>query len=239
HDLVDLAGDDVLLERQLDAVREALQQPEGARPVGTDAQLHPADDAALDPHRHQHGHDQEREDGDDLAADQPPRVRAEVLQRGVRGDRRQGRHGERAHLLPPAFSSEAAAVAAVAPASTPPAIRTTSPATAPRSRYSEQPAELVGSHTTRSGRSAVTSRGSVTSPRSVDTVTASPAPISAAVAGDSRATAALAVPARNGSPSCRRPRSSSSRHVASSASPRSGTGASACGTSGASGRSPR
>ena len=48
-DLVGGLGDDVLLERQLHAVGEALQQAEGAVHVGADAVLHPGDDPALPP----------------------------------------------------------------------------------------------------------------------------------------------------------------------------------------------
>lgn len=73
-------------------------------------------------------------------------------------------------------------------------------------RCTVEPAEFSGSHTTRSGMS-VTLHGKVIEPRDVLTVTASPsaAPISAAVSGDSRTTGVRAVPARYGSPSCRRP----------------------------------
>ncbi len=85
------------------------------------------------------------------------------------------------------------------------------------------PAELAGSQTTRSGMSAI-STGTVIAPRPVATVTLPPSavPASAAVAADIRATAARAVPARFGSPSCIRPASSRLCQVARSASPAPG-----------------
>ena len=72
--LVGRLGDDVFLERQLDAVGEALQQAPRADPVGADALLHPGDDAALGTDREQRHHDEEDEDEDGLDEDEPPRV---------------------------------------------------------------------------------------------------------------------------------------------------------------------
>src|SRR5579875_163705 len=71
-----------------------------------------------------------------------------------------------------------------------------------------QPAEFAGSHTTRSGISAI-SAGTVTEPARVLTLTRPPAltPASAAVAADILATAGRAVPARSAcpAPGCGRP----------------------------------
>ena len=71
------------------------------------------------------------------------------------------------------------------------------PCPAASSRRAAHPAELAGSHTTRSGMS-VTSTGTVTAPAAVATVTLPPsaAAASAAVAADILATGGRAVPAR-------------------------------------------
>ena len=68
----------------------------------------------------------------------------------------------------------------------------------------------AGSQTTWSAI-GTTSTGTVTEPRSLATVTLSPSarPASAAVVADTLATTGRAVPARDGSPSCMRPLSSS------------------------------
>ena len=52
-DLVGGLGDDVFLQRQLDAVGEGLQQAERAGAVGAGPLLHPADDPALEPDHEQ------------------------------------------------------------------------------------------------------------------------------------------------------------------------------------------
>src|SRR5690606_20980986 len=66
---------------------------------------------------------------------------------------------------------------------------TTAPASAPRVARTAEPVELVGTHTTPSGIGVSTS-GSVTCPRSVRTVTASPfvTPSRSPSAGETRAT---------------------------------------------------
>ena len=76
-DLVGRLGDDVLLERELHAVGQRLQQAEGAVHVGADAVLHAGHDAALEPDVEQRQQDQDQEDEDGLEQDQPPRVLAE------------------------------------------------------------------------------------------------------------------------------------------------------------------
>ena len=61
-DLVGGLRDDVLLQRQLHAVGEALQQAERAVDVGADPVLHPGDDPALEPDVEQRQHHQDHED---------------------------------------------------------------------------------------------------------------------------------------------------------------------------------
>ena len=75
--LVGRLGGDVLLERQLHAVGEALQQPEGAVHVGADAVLHARDDAALPPDVEQRQQHQDHEDQHGLEQDDPDGVLAE------------------------------------------------------------------------------------------------------------------------------------------------------------------
>ena len=75
--------DDVLLQRQLHAVGEALQQAERAVHVGADPVLHPGHDAALAPDVEQREQHQDHEDQHGLDDDEPPRVVAE----GARGCR--------------------------------------------------------------------------------------------------------------------------------------------------------
>ncbi len=112
-----------------------------------------------------------------------------------------------------------------------------SPDVAPRVARTAQPRALVGSQTTRSGSSAMTT-GSTSVPRRVATAMEPPSttPTSAAVATLSRARAGLAVPARCSSPSCIRPASISSCQVASNASPLAGTSGATAATLGATGR---
>src|SRR5205807_1069551 len=129
----------------------------------------------------------EEQDHDRLDQDQPPGVVGQQLSPRQLLLRQQGR-GHR----------------------TPPLIETTPPCPMPSVPRTRDPAELAGSHTTSSGRSA-TSTGSVISPRSVDTVTVSPT--ASAVFADNRATTARAVPARCGSSTCNDPSSSSCRQV--------------------------
>ena len=76
-------------------------------------------------------------------------------------------------------------------------IVTTAPVSTPSAARTALRGEFVGSHTTRSGI-GVTTSGSVIAPRVVEIVTGPPstAPISTAVASDSRATGTCRVPAR-------------------------------------------
>ena len=78
--LVHAARDDVLFERQLDAVHQRLEQAELAGPVGAGPLLHAPDDAPLGPDREQRAQHQEQEDGQDLDDDEPPGVLAEAGQ---------------------------------------------------------------------------------------------------------------------------------------------------------------
>ena len=158
-ELVHPGGDEALLERQLDAVGQRLQQPPRADPVGAEPHLHAAEDLALEQDRHQHRQQQEHEDAERLGQDQPPRVMAEQRRIGIR------------HRLCPPDRHDGAR-------------RSRRAAGAPRSRRSSAAARRR-----RSAMSVIAS-GSVIAPRSVLTVTRSPsaAPISAAVAADSRAT---------------------------------------------------
>ena len=77
NELVDADGGDALLERQLDAVGQTLQDAPRPRPVGAGPQLHPAQDLALEQDRDQHVQHQEHEDGQRLAQYQPPGVVSE------------------------------------------------------------------------------------------------------------------------------------------------------------------
>ena len=77
--LVGGLGDDVLLERQLHAVGERLEQAEGAVHVGADAVLHPGHHPALPPDVEQREQHQDHEDQHGLDQDDPPRVVAELL----------------------------------------------------------------------------------------------------------------------------------------------------------------
>ena len=183
QDLVHAERGDVLLERQLDAVQQRLQQPERPGPVRPGALLHPPDHPALGPDHEQRAEQEEQEDGEHLDDDQPPGVVPEIGQRRILCLDGQAGHG---------------ALLTV----------TTLPWPAPSSLRTAQPAELAGSQTTRSGMSAI-SAGTVMVPCSVATVTLPPSltPASAAVAADIFATATRAVPARFGSPSCIRPAS--------------------------------
>src|SRR5690606_2780928 len=187
-DLVHLARDEVLLEGQLDAVGQRLQDAELPRPVGAVPVLHPGDDLPLAPDAEQHAQQQQDEDADGLEEAEPQRIVAEVAQRGS---------GVVHETLP---------------------IFTTSPATAPRSRVTEMPFEFDGTHTTRSGRSAIRT-GMTTPPSPILILSPSDTPISAAVAAEISAVAGRAVPARYGSPSWSLPSSSRRCQVASTASP--------------------
>ena len=105
------------------------------------------------------------------------------------------------------------------------ALRATStgaPAPSRSSVRTAQPTEFVGSQTTPSTIRSVTRTGTVTAPWALDTVTSSPSttPRRSASVADRRATARGAVPARNGSPSCRRPASSRVGQVARTNRPR-------------------
>src|SRR5262249_14879700 len=195
QDPVHAAGDDVLHQRQLDAVYQRLEQAERPGPVRPDAVLHVPEQAALGPDRDDRAEQQEQEQEQDLDDDQPPRVVPEVGQRRVtRGDS-QARHSG---LL----------------------IVTRLPWPTPSPARTAQPAEFVGSQTTRSGMSAI-SAGAGMAPRPVAPAALPPPPTppSAAVTADIRARAARAVPARLGSPSCIRPASSRLCQVASTTRP--------------------
>ena len=130
---------DVFLERQLQAVGEALQVAAPADPVGADPLLHPGDDLALEHDREQRHEDQHDEDADDLDEHDPPDVVPEVL------ERRLVRRGQQVHAAPPALR------------------RTTPPGPEPRSVRISLPGDLIGSQTTRSGI-AVIRTGRVTDP---------------------------------------------------------------------------
>jgi hypothetical protein len=62
-------GNRLLLEEQLDAVGQRLEDAERPGPVGADAVLHVGDDLALQPDRDQDGHQQQGEDEHRLADD--------------------------------------------------------------------------------------------------------------------------------------------------------------------------
>ena len=72
--LFDAERGDRLLERQLDAVGQALQIAARADPVGSPSQLHPAQDLAFGEDRDQHRQHQEDKDEERLGEDQPPGV---------------------------------------------------------------------------------------------------------------------------------------------------------------------
>src|SRR6185437_6308194 len=192
HRFVSENRDDFLFEGQLHAVRERLQRAPRTGPVRADPVLHAADDLAFEYDREQRHHHEEHEDANDLDQDDPERGTAEPRYVG-------------SHCAPPWDI-------ATAPAGR---IVTGSLATAPRLDRTAQPRALVGNHTTSSGRSAI-SAGTVTPPRSLETVSNCPSvtPARAAVVADSSARAGFAVPARFSSPSDIRPASSSSCQVA-------------------------
>ena len=171
--LVHACGDQALLERELDAVGEALQQPPRSDPIGPWAELHPAEHLAFEQDRDQHGEHQEHEDAECLGKDQPQRI---VAERG-----------------------QVRVLHADSPSAT---MATTVPTDAPNVAATADPAELSGSHTTRSGIS-VTSSGNEMAPRGLLTVTRSPSVGADFGRGgsESRTTAGRAVPARNASPS--------------------------------------
>src|SRR5262249_18298057 len=166
-------------------------------PVGARTLLHPADDAPLGPDHQQRRQHQEDEDDQYLDRGQPPGVVVDQGGggRGLRAGQHQAGAGNHSALL----------------------TVTRLPWPAPSSRRTEQPAEFVGSQTTRSGI-AVISAGTRRSPRVVATLTLAPAPppAPAGVAADISAAAGRAAPARFGSPSCMRPASSRLCQVASS-----------------------
>src|SRR5690606_3128898 len=203
-------------------VREGLPRTRGAVPVGAGPQLHARDEPTLEPQREQHAHEQEDDDPDRLEQPDPPVVVREVRDRVRRGEQRAQGHGVHAVTSVAAFATA-----------------TTLPPPARSVGRTREPGELPGSHTTWSAI-GVTRTGSVIVPCSVLTATCSPSatPSACAVAADSRATGLLAVPARYGSPSWPRPRSSMSRHVARTASPGPTSGTGAAPTTGAAARAP-
>src|SRR5208282_5852675 len=223
HPLVRGAGDDVFLQRQLERVRDRLQQAEGPGPVRAGPVLHPPDATAFGPDHEHRRQQQEEEDHRDLQQHHPPDELVEVAERRVCG-------GSGQHLRqPPWLDHSGLPSVTMAPCPTPrwarmvvpawaaasesPGYGTLSPAVPARAPWGSPAA---GSQTTWSAI-GTTSTGTVTEPRPVATVTLSPsaAPAPAAVAADILATTDLAVPASDGSPSCIRPLSSSWRHVAS------------------------
>ena len=71
---------EALLEGELDAVGDGLQQTEGSGAVGAGSVLHERHDAALEPGREQREQQKRHEDDQDLEHHQPERVLAEVGQ---------------------------------------------------------------------------------------------------------------------------------------------------------------
>ncbi len=134
---------EVLLEHQLHAVGQALQQPEGTVHVGPDPVLHPGDHATLCPDAEEGEQNQQDEDRQRLDRDDPPRVAPERAEVGA-----QARHNE---LGSHHFS---------------PSSVTALPAPTARSRRRLTPAEFVGVQTTPSTTSP-TATGSVTAPVAV------------------------------------------------------------------------
>src|SRR5580704_11274938 len=223
HQLVRAQGDDVFLQRQLECVRDRLQQAEGPGPVRAGPVLHPPDGPAFGPD-HEHGRQQqEEEDHRDLQQHHPPDELVEIAQRGIC-------RGSRQHVgQPPCLHHSGLLSVTMAPCPAPSWARMVVP---PCTAASGSPgygtfSAVVGSAPARASPAAgsqttwsaigTTSTGTVTEPRSVATVTLSPSavPASAAVPADIRATTGLAVPASEGSPSCIVPLSSSWRQVAS------------------------
>src|SRR5580693_6549944 len=218
--LVCARRDDVFLQRQLERVRDRLQQAEGPGPVGARPVLHPADHAAFEPDHEDGRQQQEEEDYRDLQQHQPPDDLVEVAERRIcSGSCQHVRQRPCLHhsgllsvtVVPcPAPSWARMVVPAWSASSGSPGYGGLS-ATAPA-----RASPAAGSQTTWSAI-GTTSTGTVTEPRSVATVTLSPSamPASAAVAADILASTGRAVPASEGSPSCIRPLSSSWCQVAS------------------------
>src|SRR5579875_793493 len=201
HQLVRGGGDDVFLQRQLERVRDRLQQPERPGPVGAGAVLHPADDAALEPDHEHGGEQQEGEDEAGLEQHHPPDELVEV------GERRDVAAGSREHVLQRRLVRHSGLLSVtVLPWPAPSSARTVG---------CRPGSPAAGSQTTWSAI-GTTSTGTVTEPRPVATTTLSPSatPAAAAVAADILATTDRAVPASAGSPSVIRPPSSSWCHVA-------------------------
>src|SRR3984893_17188036 len=213
-------GDDVFLQRQLERVRDRLQQAERPGPVRARPALHPADDAAFRPD-HEHGRQQQEEEDDrDLQQHHPPDELVEVTERRI-CPRTPGR---REHVPQRPFLHHSGLLSVtVAPCPAPSAARSVELACSSGPPGYGAPDAMVASGSPAAGSqttwSAIgtTSTGTVTEPRSVATVTLSPSavPASAAVAADIPAPTGRAVPASDGSPSCIVPLSSSWRHVAS------------------------
>ena len=172
--LVHVTRDDVFLQRQLDAVHERLEQAERPGPVRPRPLLHPADDPALRPDREQRHDHQEEEDEQDLDDHQPPGL---VVEAG------QGRVGRREHAGMAGGRSRQAPVRHAGQATHSALLRVTRlPCPATSSRRISEPADRVGSHTTRSGMTA-TSTGRVSEPRPVATVTLPPSEVPASRRG--------------------------------------------------------
>src|SRR6202041_2920854 len=187
-------GDDVFLERQLERVRDRLEQAERPGPVRARPVLHPADDPPLGPDHEDRRQQQEEEDDRYLQQHQPPDELVEVAEGRVWG-------GSRQHLRQPSCLHHSGLLSVtMAPWPAPSSARRVVPPGRP----------AAGSQTTWSAI-GTSSTGAFTEPWSVTTDTLSPSarPASAAVAADIRATTGRAVPARDGSPSCMRPLSSS------------------------------
>ena len=190
-DLVGGLRDDVLLERQLHAVGERLQQAERAVHVGADPVLHPGHDAALPPDVEQREQHQDQEDQHGLDQDQPPRVLPELRQ--VVGGRSPLSDGvaARAHHWFAPFTV------------------TRLPGEARLGQHAV--ADRVGGHPDGAvGRVSATSAGRVTEPRSPVTVTDGPS--ASYMAAETRATG---TPGGGAAGAPRRPASSRGRSSAS------------------------
>ena len=187
-------GDDVLLERQLHAVGQRLQQAEGAVHVGADAVLHPGHDPALPPDVEQREQHQDQEDQHGLDAGSATTGRGRSRRRVVDvGEQRRDRAG-RDHCVRSLHGDAAAGRGRGRRAR--------------RCRRSwRHPDHAVGA-------CSATSAGRVTEPRSPVTVTLSAEGVVRRSAL-TRATGTRAVARRWSSPSCIEPLSSSCFQVAS------------------------
>ena len=199
----------VLLDQELHGVGERLEQAERAVHVGAGTHLHAADDLALEPDREQHADQQEHDDGDGLDQPDPPRVVAEVGCRpGATAATRQERHARASTVWrgrPDRCQAHHGR----------PRRRAGRRGHRRRPAIRRQPDHVVR-HVGERPRAASSVPASVRHARGCRRPARRRA---AAVPAEMRATGRLAVPARNGSPDCRRPASSSWCQVASTAVP--------------------